>query len=52
MAVQMLQEGYDTEFTVAGNSMWPLVTHERDCVPLQQSDIQTQQLPLAGTVSG
>lgn len=48
----MLQEGYDAEFTVTGNSMWLLLAHGRDRVTQQQSDIQTQQLPLAGTVSG
>lgn len=35
---QMLQEGYDTEFTVTGNSMWPLLAHGRDCVTLRKAD--------------
>ena len=34
--VQLLQEGYDAEFTVTGNSMWPLLAHQRDCVVLRQ----------------
>jgi len=28
----MLQEGYDAEFTVVGNSMWPFLSNERDRV--------------------
>lgn len=44
---QMLQEGYDAEFTVTGNSMWPLFAHGRDRVtvrrvgdaPLKKGDI-------------
>ena len=44
---QLLQEGYDAEFTVTGNSMWPLLTHGRDQVclravgqtPLKKGDI-------------
>ena len=37
-AAQMLQEGYDAEFTVTGNSMWPLLAHGRDCVTLRKAD--------------
>ena len=33
---QMLQEGYDAEFTVTGNSMWPLLAHGRDRVTLRR----------------
>lgn len=33
---RMLQDGYDAEFTVTGNSMWPLLTHGRDCVALRR----------------
>ena len=33
---QMLQEGYDAEFTVTGNSMWPFLAHGRDCVTLRK----------------
>lgn len=33
---QLLQEGYDAEFTVTGNSMWPLLAHRRDSVTLRQ----------------
>lgn len=36
--VQMLQEGYDAEFTVAGNSMWPLLAHGRDRVTLRKAE--------------
>lgn len=32
---QLLQEGYDAEFTVTGNSMWPLLCHNRDRVTLR-----------------
>ena len=35
---QMLQEGYDAEFTVTGNSMWPFLAHGRDCVTLRKAD--------------
>ena len=35
---QMLQEGYDAEFTVTGNSMWPLLAHGRDCVTLRKAE--------------
>lgn len=31
---QMLQEGRDVDFTVTGNSMWPLLRHGRDRVVL------------------
>lgn len=37
-AAQMLQEGYDAEFTVTGNSMWPLLAHGRDRVTLRKAD--------------
>lgn len=32
---QMLLEGYDAEFTVTGNSMWPFLSHNRDRVVLR-----------------
>jgi len=32
---RLLKEGYDAEFTVTGNSMWPLLRHKRDCVTLR-----------------
>lgn len=35
---QMLQEGYDAEFIVTGNSMWPLLAHGRDCVILRRAE--------------
>lgn len=43
----ILLEGYDAEFTVAGNSMWPFLSHERDQVivrakgnaPIKKGDI-------------
>ena len=35
---QMLQEGYDAEFTVTGNSMWPFLAHGRDCVTLRKAE--------------
>ncbi len=40
---QMLEEGMDVEFTVTGNSMWPLLKHGRDKVtltPCKYSDIK------------
>ena len=33
---QSLSDGYDAEFTVTGNSMWPLLTHGRDSVTLHK----------------
>lgn len=35
---QMLQEGYDAEFTVTGNSMWPFLSHGRDRVTLRKAE--------------
>lgn len=35
---QMLQEGYDAEFTVTGNSMWPFFSHRRDRVTLRKAE--------------
>lgn len=35
---QMLEAGTDVEFTVSGNSMWPLLKHGRDKVTLRFSD--------------
>lgn len=35
---QLLQDGYDAEFTVTGNSMWPLLAHGRDRVTLRRLD--------------
>ena len=32
---QLLEEGYEAAFTVTGNSMWPLLTHGRDRVVLE-----------------
>lgn len=31
---KMLEEGRSVKFTVSGNSMWPLIAHNRDCVLL------------------
>ncbi len=39
---QLLQEKYDAEFTVTGNSMWPLWAHGRDQVTLRS----VQDVPL------
>lgn len=33
---QLLQDGYDVEFTVTGNSMWPFLAHGRDRVTLRR----------------
>ena len=35
---QMLIEGYEAEFTVTGNSMWPLLADKRDCVTLESAE--------------
>lgn len=35
---QLLDEGYDAEFTVTGNSMLPLLCHGRDSVVLRRPD--------------
>ena len=35
---QLLQEGYDAEFTVVGNSMWPFLVHKRDQVTVRKAD--------------
>lgn len=35
---QMLQDGYDAEFTVVGNSMWPFLAHKRDRVTLRKAE--------------
>ena len=37
---QLLQDGYDVEFTVTGNSMWPLLAHRRDSVTLGKAESQ------------
>ena len=33
---QLLQEGYDAEFTVVGNSMWPFLANKRDQVTIRK----------------
>ena len=33
---QLLQDGYDAEFTVTGNSMWPFLAHGRDSVTIRK----------------
>lgn len=35
---QLLQDGYDAEFTVVGNSMWPFLVHKRDRVTVRKVD--------------
>lgn len=35
---QTLEEGTDVDFTVTGNSMWPLLRHGRDRVILRRTD--------------
>lgn len=32
----LLEQGYEAEFTVTGNSMWPLLTHARDQVVIKK----------------
>lgn len=36
MAESMLEEQYQVDFTVTGNSMWPLICHGRDRVVIQK----------------
>ena len=38
---QLLQDGYDAEFTVTGNSMWPLLVHGRDSVTLRKAEVSS-----------
>lgn len=35
---QFLQDGYDVEFTVTGNSMWPFLRHKADRVTLCRAE--------------
>lgn len=35
---QMLEAGFDAEFTVTGNSMWPFLRHGRDRVTLRKAE--------------
>lgn len=41
---QMLSDGYDVEFTVTGNSMWPLLSNKRDSVIISSCDKQAIKL--------
>lgn len=41
---QMLSDGYDVEFTVTGNSMWPLLSDKRDSVIISSCDEQAIKL--------
>ena len=36
--LQMLREGYDAEFTVVGNSMWPFLANKRDKVTIRKAE--------------
>ena len=38
---QLLHDGYDAEFTVTGNSMWPFLAHGRDCVTLRKTEVSS-----------
>ncbi len=37
---QTLSEGYEVEFTVTGNSMWPILCHKRDSVIISACNLQ------------
>lgn len=37
---QTLRDGYDVEFTVTGNSMWPILCHKRDSVIISACNLQ------------
>ena len=37
---QTLSDGYDVEFTVTGNSMWPILCHKRDSVIISACNVQ------------
>lgn len=45
---QTLSDGYDVEFTVTGNSMWPLLCHQRDRVIISTCNVQ--EIKLGDTV--
>ena len=45
---QTLSEGYDVEFTVTGNSMWPILCHQRDSVII--SACNTEEIKKGDTV--
>lgn len=38
---EVLQENYQIEFTVTGNSMWPLICHGRDSVVMEKCSPET-----------
>ena len=42
---QLLQEGYEADFTVTGNSMWPILAHGADRVVLKK------QAPAKGDIA-
>ena len=45
---QTLRDGYDVEFTVTGNSMWPILCHQRDSVII--SACNTEEIKKGDTV--
>lgn len=49
---QLLEEGYEAEFTVTGNSMWPLLAHGRDRVVIKKQPPQKGDVVLYCPVEG
>lgn len=49
---QLLAQGYDADFTVTGNSMWPLLVHSRDRVVLRRQTPKNGDIVLYCPVEG
>ena len=49
---ELLDKGYDAEFTVTGNSMWPLLSHSRDRVVLRKKMPKNGDIVLFCPVEG
>ena len=49
---QLLQEGYEADFTVTGNSMWPILRHGADRVVLKQQTPEKGDIALFCPVEG
>lgn len=48
----LLEKGYDADFTVTGNSMWPLLVHGRDRVVLRKTAPKNGDIVLFCPVEG
>ena len=49
---QLLEQGYDADFTVTGNSMWPLLSHGADRVVLRRQAPKNGDIVLFCPVEG